>query len=69
MPWTAKHQRRTLLYRYAARGFSSGSNDKPQFYDQMSPLAQAILEPAHYGNRPDIALLLEQERDERHSRI
>ena len=32
------------------------------FYDTMSPLAQAILEPAHYNHRPGIAdLLAEQE--------
>ena len=65
LPWIAAHQRRTLLYRYAERGFSAGSNDIADyapFYDSMSPLAQAILEPAHYNNRPGIAdLLAEQE--------
>ena len=52
-------------YRYAERGFSAGSNDIADyapFYDSMSPLAQAILEPAHYNHRPGIAdLLAEQE--------
>ena len=65
LPWVAAHQRRTLLYRYAERGFSAGSNDIADyapFYDSMSPLAQAILEPAHYNHRPGIAdLLAEQE--------
>lgn len=54
-------QRRTLMYRYAERGFNSGakveglsgSNDVlsyAPFYEEMSPLGKAILEPAHYGN-------------------
>ena len=36
--------------------------DTSAFYDQMTPLGQAILEPAHLGNRPDIlGLLLAEE--------
>ena len=36
--------------------------DYAPFYEEMSPLGKAILEPPHYGNRPDIAaLLLEEE--------
>ncbi len=67
LPWIADHQRRTLLYRYAERGFSTNSNrlhDYAPFYEEMSPLGKAILEPAHYGNRPDIAALLRQEEEQ-----
>jgi hypothetical protein len=58
-------QRRTLFYRYAARGFSTtvmDPEDYAPFRAKMSPLGQAILEPAGYhgrGRRTDIAALLE----------
>ena len=68
LPWIADHQRRTLLYRYAERGFSSGGSnnvlDYAPFYQEMTPLGKAILEPAHYGSRPDIAALLRQEEEQ-----
>ena len=70
LPWTGSHQRRTLLYRYSSRGFSGAGHlaDPAQyapFRAELSPLAQAVLEPAHLGNRPDILSLLEQEEAER----
>ena len=75
LPWRAAHQRRTLLYRYSSRGFDGGNgadsrvgerqsesfHDTAGFRGGMSPLGQAILEPAHLGNRPDIAALLAEE--------
>ena len=67
-PWRGRQQRRTLLYRYAEghiNNFSSVSAADPQVYapfrDEMPPLAQAVLEPPHGGERPDILALLEQE--------
>ena len=77
LPWRATHQRRTLLYRYSSRGFDGGNgahsgvgerqsesfHDTSGFRGDMSPLGQAILEPAHLGNRPDmVALLVEEEQ-------
>jgi hypothetical protein len=46
-PWSAAHQRRTLLYRYSSRGFWGGSSPETlaSFADEMSPLGRAILEP------------------------
>ena len=66
LPWTGAHQRRTLLYRYSSRGFSGGGGladpkDYAPFRPELSPLGQAILEPAHLGNRPDILSLLKEE--------
>jgi ectoine hydroxylase-related dioxygenase (phytanoyl-CoA dioxygenase family) len=68
LPWKATHERRTLLYRYAAGGFvnAKGMNRLEQycpFYDELTPLQQAIMEPPYNANRADIAALLtEQER-------
>jgi ectoine hydroxylase-related dioxygenase (phytanoyl-CoA dioxygenase family) len=58
-PWVASHQRRTLLYRFAAQGFAKGG--AVDFRESMTALGQAILEPAHYGTRPDIAALIAAE--------
>ena len=74
-PDQSERQRRTLLYRYSSRGFDGGNgagsgvgerqsesfHDTSGFRGGMSPLGQAILEPAHLGNRPDIAALLAEE--------
>ena len=68
MPWVARHERRSLLYRYAAPGYvgrpdlNTMAQIEP-FFDELSPLGQAICE-APYGQlqRPDIvSLLLEAE--------
>ena len=69
LPWTAPHERRTLLYRYAAGGFvnSKGMIRREQycpFYDELTPLQQAIMEPPYNANRRSVAALLaEQEGD------
>ena len=62
-PWVASHQRRTLLYRFAAQGFAKGGEGMGEFRDSFSPLGQAILEPGHFGNRPDIAALVAEEEE------
>lgn len=67
-PWKATHERRTLLYRYAAGPFvnAPGMNRPEQyapFMEELTPLQQALMEPPYNPNRPDIAALLEaQER-------
>jgi hypothetical protein len=66
LPWTATHERRTLLYRYSHGGSSSSKGtvrieDYAPFYDELTPLQQALMEPPYYPGRPDIAALLEQE--------
>ena len=49
------------MYRYAERGFNTGAKAEgpsggdgvlsyAPFYEEMSPLGKAILEPAHGGN-------------------
>jgi hypothetical protein len=72
MPWVESHQRRTLLYRYAGRGFATGSNNSSTDYldqesaEEWTPLARAILEPAHINGRPDIAtLVVEEEKQQK----
>ena len=65
MPWTSDRQRRTLLYRYAARGFSTGlTYEKPSWAAELSPLTEAIMEPPHINARPDIAALVAEEEEE-----
>lgn len=66
LPWKAKHERRTLLYRYAAGGFvnAKGQGILEQycpFYDELTPLQQAIMEPPHNANRADVAALLAEQ--------
>ena len=67
LPWTASHERRILLYRYAAGPFvnAPGMNRPEQyapFLDELTPLQQALMEPPYNPNRPDIAALLEAEK-------
>lgn len=66
LPWTAAHERRTLLYRYGAGGWSGGKGalrieNYAPFYDDLTPLQQALMEPPYYSDRPDIAALLGEE--------
>ena len=66
LPWQGAHERRTLLYRYAAGAFvnARGMNNPEQyapFLDELTPLQQALMEPPYNPGRPDIATLLEEE--------
>lgn len=66
MPWRANHERRTLLYRYAAGGYVNppSGNDPAKyapFMDELTPLQQAIMAPPHNAGRVDIAALIEAE--------
>lgn len=63
-PWVASHQRRTLLYRFAAQGFTSGYRVAPPWAESLSPLGKAIMEPPHQGSRPDLAALIAEEEAE-----
>ena len=64
MPWVAKHERRSLLYRYAAPGYVGRPdlNTMKQispFLEELSPLGRAICEPPYSQlQRPDIVSLL-----------
>ena len=66
LPWKGKHERRTLLYRYAAGSFvnAKGVNRLEEycpFYDELTPLQQAIMEPPYNPGRPNIAALLAEQ--------
>lgn len=66
LPWKGKHERRTLLYRYAAGGFVNpkGHNRIEEycpFYDELTPLQQAIMEPPYNAGRPNIAVLMAEQ--------
>ena len=66
LPWKGKHERRTLLYRYAAGSFvnAKGMNRLEEycpFYDELTPLQQAIMEPPYNPGRPNIAALLAEQ--------
>ena len=66
LPWQGAHERRTLLYRYAAGAFvnARGMNNPEQyapFLDELTPLQQALMEPPYNPGRPDIAALLKEE--------
>ncbi len=71
LPWTAPHERRTLLYRYSA-GVMLYSKESihPQydaFAQELTPLQRAIMESPHYSNRPGIKALLEEEENQKKS--
>jgi hypothetical protein len=71
LPWTAAHERRTLLYRYSP-GTMLFSNESihPQyaaFAQELTPLQRAIMEPPHYSNRPNLTALLEEEEKARNT--
>lgn len=55
LPWTAKHQRRTILMRYNAgtTGESiTGTFTPPPFYDELTEKQRAIITAPHY-RQPD----------------
>ncbi|HIG45352.1 MAG TPA: hypothetical protein EYQ20_02605 [candidate division Zixibacteria bacterium] len=55
LPWTAKHQRRTILMRYNAgtTGESiAGTYTPPPFYDELTEKQRAIITAPHY-RQPD----------------
>ena len=66
LPWTAAHERRTLLYRYAAGPIAPAPGaTRPEEYapfrDELTPLQQALMEPPYNAGRPDLRALIEAE--------
>lgn len=51
MPWKADHERRIVLYRFAAAGCAYGRSYSPQWpaemLDGLTPLQRAVLEPPY----------------------
>ena len=70
-PWTASHERRTLLYRYGAGDmvFGSGPSIHPagyeSFKDELTPLQRAVMEPPYASRRPSLVPLMEEEEKRR----
>jgi len=56
LPWTAEHERRSLLYRYSPKylHFAGGSytTSQPEWVSELSEAQQAVLEPPYIYNRP-----------------
>ena len=61
LPWQGRHERRTLIYRYTPGMVSVGNLGSREFADELTPLQRALIEPAHYMDRPDISALLDRE--------
>jgi ectoine hydroxylase-related dioxygenase (phytanoyl-CoA dioxygenase family) len=56
LPWTASHERRSLLYRYSPKQvhFTGGyhATEMPEWVSELTPAQQAVLEPPYIYNRP-----------------
>lgn len=56
LPWTAEHERRSLLYRYSPKylHFAGGTyqTSQPEWVSELSAAQQAVLEPPYIYNRP-----------------
>ncbi|NKB69686.1 MAG: hypothetical protein GKR89_21665 [Candidatus Latescibacteria bacterium] len=56
LPWTAKHERRSLLYRYSPKylHFAGGTyqTSQPEWVAELTEAQQAVLEPPYIYNRP-----------------
>ena len=70
-PWTASHERRTLLYRYGAGDMVFGSGpaihptDYESFKDELTPLQRALMEPPYASRRPSLVPLMEEDERRR----
>ena len=56
LPWTAEHERRSLLYRYSPKylHFAGGTyqTSQPAWVSELTEAQQAVLEPPYIYNRP-----------------
>ena len=56
LPWTAKHERRSLLYRYSPKylHFAGGTyqTSQPKWVSELSEAQQVVLEPPYIYDRP-----------------
>mmetsp|Transcript_9181 Transcript_9181/g.28145 ORF Transcript_9181/g.28145 Transcript_9181/m.28145 type:complete len:210 (+) Transcript_9181:133-762(+) len=61
LPWTAAHQRRTVIYRFAPAGSAYGRGYEPSwpdaFLDGMTDAQRAVMEPPYHPrmNRPFVS--------------
>lgn len=56
LPWTADHQRRSLLYRYSPHylHYAGGYHETtfPEWVNELTPAQRAVMEPPYHYNRP-----------------
>ena len=56
LPWTAPHERRTLMYRFSPKylHFAGGyyQAEFPEWVSELSEAQRAVLEPPYIYNRP-----------------
>ena len=57
LPWTADHERRSLLYRYCPKYMqwaphNYGEHELPEWTEELTDLQRAVLEPPYMDNRP-----------------
>jgi len=56
LPWKARHERRSLLYRYSPKymHFAGGYHKTtfPDWVNELTPAQRAVLEPPYIYNRP-----------------
>ncbi len=57
LPWTADHERRSLLYRYCPKYMqwaphNYGDHELPEWTAELTDLQQAVLEPPYMDSRP-----------------
>ncbi len=56
LPWTAEHERRSLLYRFSPKylHFAGGTyrTSQPDWVSELTEAQQAVLEPPYIYNRP-----------------
>jgi hypothetical protein len=56
LPWTADHERRSLLYRYSPKylHFAGGvyHTEQPKWVAELTEAQQAVLEPPYIYGRP-----------------
>ena len=56
LPWNADWERRSLLYRYSPKfcSFSQGicETEMPAWYDELTEVQKAVLEPPYVYSRP-----------------
>jgi hypothetical protein len=58
LPWTASHERRSILYKYSPGPLSYSSRYLPagmaDFLEELTPAQRAVLEPPYRPNRPKL---------------
>lgn len=63
LPWSGKHERRVLIYRYTPAVVRIGDLGDCEFADELTPLQRALIEPPSYVGRASLLPLLEGGED------